>query len=154
MIKILFVCTGDTCRSPIAREILNKKIKEKGIKNLKAYSGGIFVNPKETKLSDGSRFALSVLQIKRVRHQAHQISQDYMDGFNYIITMTYSQKLKLLDMFPMAQNVYCMAEITQGVDIFDPYGKDNNVYIETARQLDHATDQILELLYKEGELKW
>ena len=154
MYKILFVCTGDTCRSPMAREIFNKKIRQKGIKSVKSYSGGIFVNQDETKLASGSRFALSFFNIKRVRHQAHQITQDYMDEFDLIITMTYSQKIKLLELFPVATNVYCMAEITQGVDVLDPYGKDNNTYLETARYLDHATDQILELLYREGKLKW
>ncbi len=154
MVKILFVCTGDTCRSPMAREIFNNKIKKNNIKNIKAYSGGIYVDPSETKLSSGARYALGFFGIKRVRHNARQISQDYMDEFSLIITMTIGQKNKLIELFPAAKNVYCMAELTQGVDVSDPYGKTNKEYLETARYLDHCTDQIFELLYKKGVLKW
>lgn len=154
MVKLLFVCSGDTCRSPMAKEILNSKVKSKKIKNLKAYSGGIFVDKFETKLSSGSRYALKMMGIKNVRHTATQITQDYLDGFNLILTMTSAHKQKLLSVFPFAKNVYSLKEYTSGVDVFDPYGKPNEVYYEVARYLDHACDQILENLYREGVLKW
>ena len=41
MKRILFVCTGNTCRSPMAEVILKDKLLQAGVKNVKVYSAGI-----------------------------------------------------------------------------------------------------------------
>lgn len=154
MKRILFVCSGDTCRSPMAKAIFRKKLREKEIKNISCSSAGIDVNPAETKLSEGSAFALGLLGIKNFRHKARQITEKMIFESDYIFTMTLGHKRLLLEKFPESANIFCMAEFTEGMDVFDPYGKGKDEYFETARYLDFATDQILEKLYKKGELEW
>lgn len=46
MRKVIFVCTGGTCRSPMAEHIFKKKLKDKGIslKEIQVASAGIMSN--------------------------------------------------------------------------------------------------------------
>lgn len=154
MKKILFVCSGDTCRSPMAKAIFRKRLKEKGIKNISCSSAGIDVQPDETKLSAGAEYALGLLGIRNFRHKARQIQESTISESDYVLTMTLGHKRMLLEKFHNLNNVFCIAEFIQGMDVFDPYGKSKDDYFETARYLDFVTDQILEKLYKKGELKW
>ena len=45
MFNVLFVCTENTCRSPMAQYIFNHLIKTMGIKNVKAQSAGLYARP-------------------------------------------------------------------------------------------------------------
>lgn len=153
MINILFICSGDTCRSPMAAAILRDKVIKKGIKNIKCASCGINVDSNQTKLNDNSKTVLKMLNIRLPRHKARQCSHDILAKSDYAITMTFGQKKLLIEEHNDLKNVYCLAEFINGVDVFDPYGKGESAYLEAARYLDFATDQILERLYKEKKLK-
>ena len=40
--KIMFICTGNICRSAMAHKLLEKKLEENNIKNVQVYSAGIY----------------------------------------------------------------------------------------------------------------
>ncbi len=42
ILKIMFICTGNICRSAMAHWLLKKKLEEKNVKNVEVYSSGIY----------------------------------------------------------------------------------------------------------------
>lgn len=137
--KIIFVCTGNTCRSPMAEQILCKALEERELKGFSVSSAGIAardgdsINPKSAQVLsehglpfDG--FASKLLDEKSLR-----------EAFA-LVCMTEQQKDVLLDMRWQAlkkagevgdkeieNNVYAFSEFS-GYSVMDPYGRDIDCY--------------------------
>jgi protein-tyrosine phosphatase len=53
--KIMFVCTGNICRSAMAHKMLEKKIKENKLLNIEVYSCGVFAEQRDAQPLFGNR---------------------------------------------------------------------------------------------------
>lgn len=106
MERILFVCTGNTCRSPMAEVIFeNKKTSE----NLQAKSAGIHA-AEGLPMSEGSRAAISKQGIQE-SHQSQALSPELFNWAEIILTMTENQKRTIIEQYPNANNeVYSLKE--------------------------------------------
>lgn len=136
---ILFVCTGNTCRSPMAEIILKNKIKAMGIQGVRVSSAGLNTSD-GLKMSKNSFEALKLMGYKGYGFKSKQITIDIIKKSDIIICMTASHKHALCSI----PNVYTIDEITGVGEIFDPYGGNINVYIKTSHQLEDACNIITE----------
>lgn len=122
MPSILFVCTANVCRSPMAMAIFRKLVQAEGEDWQVASAGtwaidGMSVTPK-------ARLVLENQGIDISDHRSQQINRNLIDSFDLILTMERSQKEALIAEFPhKANRIYLLSEVIgQVYDVKDPIG--------------------------------
>ena len=133
---ILFVCTGNTCRSPMAEYLFKQTVTSLGLTKLKIISAG-------TNAKVGDKINPKTAQILKEKgicprsFKAKQVDESMLKDSLAIICMTDSQRDTLMEMRwqvlraageeDIENNVYSFLDIA-GYPILDPYGKDIECY--------------------------
>jgi len=132
--KIIFVCTGNTCRSPMAATIYRSLETNSDIK---VTSRGLVVlfpepsNPKADTVLKSHNLELGGRISKGLKNSD-------IDENTLILTMTEKQKKSVIENFEYEDNVYTIKEfVGESGDVTDPYGGTlidyEECYVELAR---------------------
>lgn len=126
--NILFVCTGNTCRSPMAEGLFKKLLADKNIDKINCSSAGLFamtgdeVTPNSVKACE--RFAVDISA-----HRARRITSYILDETDKFVCMTPDHAASLALYVPHEKT------IVLGSGIPDPYGGDLETYIRCANSI-------------------
>lgn len=158
MLKIAFVCTGNTCRSPMAQALLKHMLAKKGenLLDYNIYSLGIAAMNGDS-ASKGSIDAMKDMNIDISNHRSQRVNPENVQA-DILIAMSKSHKYFLLDNTDNKE-VYMLNEFA-GLgekDVHDPYGQDEYEYIkvrdEMILSIEKILDKIIELKNKKQEVE-
>ena len=151
--NVLFVCTGNTCRSPMAEGLFKKIVKENE-DDFEIASGGMNAlegdgaNPNTTN-------ALLPYGVDISSHRAKNVDASAIAEADVILTMTNAHKEMLLYLFGGAaeEKTYTLKEYTGSEgDIADPYGRGIDVYKKCADEIYNALCKAYEIIRREFDV--
>lgn len=145
--KLLFICTGNTCRSPMAEEIMREIAKRRRIK-IEIDSAGVLSTP-GTPITDLAIKVLSDMGIEVTHLTSKLVSNEMIEQSDLILVMSEKHK-QFFNQFN-SDKIHTIGEfIGTDEEIKDPYGGDLSVYQDTAFQLYSALEKVMDILTGEN----
>lgn len=140
MTRILLVCTGNTCRSPMAEALFLKLLQESADESrqkVEIGSAGLYT----LNNLPASEEAILIMQregLDITGHRSRVLDKTMLDEADLILTMGSGHRDEIRERFPdTGQRVYTLGEYAgfAGLDIHDPIGGGIKAYQRCARQL-------------------
>ncbi len=141
--KILFVCTGNTCRSPMAEGIFKKIVSDKKIQNVECSSAGLFAMTGD-EVTQESVKACERFGVDISSHRARRITAYILDETDKFVCMT-KEHAASLSLYVPSDKI-----IVLGEGVSDPYGGNLETYMLCANSIKTAlTEQLDEIISEE-----
>lgn len=148
--NLLFVCTGNTCRSVMAEGIFSALIKNNKT-DIRATSAGISAIPGSLATENAAIMLKTRLGIDVDEREAVQLTRKHMEENSLVLTMTDYIAGVLKSNFPQyKEKIYAFKEyIGEKGDVVDPYGGNILIYEKT---FDILTEKMNLVIKKLDEL--
>jgi protein-tyrosine phosphatase len=149
---IAIVCTGNTCRSPMAEALLRRLIAEKlGCKPEETEQRGVIVVSAGVSASPGGVAAPEAIEVMRqqgldlTRHESQPLSDKLVRHADLILALTKAHRQAIIRRWPEAASRTQVMRLDNG-DIDDPIGGPAEVYTQCAQQIEQALRQRVETM--------
>ncbi|MCK4602680.1 MAG: threonylcarbamoyl-AMP synthase [Phycisphaerae bacterium] len=152
--RFIFVCTGNTCRSPIAAGLAKKFLAEKfdctvgdlRARGIEIVSAGVFA-ASGAKPTPEAAYAARLLGADISRHRSRKLTTELINSADMVFCMTgfHVEEVRRLSPSVAKENVALLAK---GEDIADPIGGEADVYRKTAGRIQRAVKSVCNKVIK------
>jgi protein-tyrosine-phosphatase len=149
--RLLFVCTGNTCRSPLAEALARRGATDRGWDHFEVASAGVAASP-GLAASDGSLRAAERHGLDLTAHRSRALTPEMAAWADLILVMSPGHLLRL-DEWDASSRAALLEPFALGDDeggdhqgIPDPFGSGDEQYEETYRVLEKHVGRVLERL--------
>jgi L-threonylcarbamoyladenylate synthase len=150
-VQILFVCTGNSCRSPMAQAIFAHSLAEKLRCTIdKLPQMGYKITSAGTMQIAGMPASCQAVEVCAARgidisqHKSTAVDQELIESSDIVLAMTKRHIAELADFWPEHKHKYRL--LAQDADIADPIGWGRDVYEKCAQNIKDAVDKIIDRL--------
>lgn len=146
-IRLLYVCTGNTCRSPMAEVITRARVAQRGLSGIRVRSAGTMAF-QGSPASAGACTAVGELGLQLDDHAARLLGEDELDWADLVLAMSPSH----LAAVEALRRGRCYAEVITAFagdvsdGVADPFGGSDDRYRATCAQLERLVDAVLDRL--------
>ncbi len=158
--SVLFVCTGNICRSPLAEALLKDYVEKQGLGDrFRISSAGTFALNGNPATREG-QMAARRWGLDLSAHRAREVSRPIMAASDFVLGMTRRHCFELAAQFPGFENRIYLAllfprrfsrEDAEGIDVPDPIGQSERYYTQVLEMISPALPRILKGLLNEEE---
>lgn len=135
--NIVFVCTGNICRSPMAEGLFKKLLGERGREDITCSSAGLAA-PEGSPASINAKIAAQELGVDISEHRSRLLTRAIARDADMIVCMTQEHYDVLNSIIP-EEKLYIL-----GGGIDDPYGCDLEVYRACAEKIKNSLPALLD----------
>jgi len=148
--RVLFVCTGNSCRSVMAKSLFEKMLKGKGRSDIEVFSAGVTAQA-GTSASLETKQLLQEEGIDVSKHASQRATEDMLKRSDLILVMERFQEENLSDSYSFLKNrIYLLKEFSkvksENLEIEDPIGRGLEIYKKVFADIKSAVERLVDLV--------
>jgi len=157
--KVLFVCTGNTCRSPMAEGALRALLEGKGIQHIEVMSAGTTAMP-GVPATHYAQEAVKTWHADISGHRSRPITREMLEESDLIIALSPNHYHEIMTVWPDAEEkTYLLKNFPEpgrdGEGVADPIGGSldmyNQTFLEIGEELGRMLNDIITLAEKKQQ---